>query len=106
MYICIFFSSLLNIISAYPFSMFLAGEFLEFLSTHPSVVPAEEINYFDNKDNSYYFGHEWYLSKMPLSTANQITIEGSSKYFVDEQVLMFCEMSLNRNSETIVLALN
>ena len=69
-------------------------------------MPAEEINYFDNKDNSYYFGHEWYLSKMPLSTGNQITIEGSSKYFVDEQVLMFCEMSLNRNSETIVLALN
>ena len=54
-------------------------------------MPAVEINYFNNKDNKYYFGSEWYLSKMPLSTANQITIEGSSKYFVDEQVFMFCE---------------
>ncbi len=60
--------------------------FLKFLCIHTDIVRAsDEVNFFD-RDNKYNIGPDWYLSKMPLIRSNQIAIEGTPQYFVDEKV--------------------
>ena len=59
---------------------------LEMLNLHPSVcmVPVE-VHFFDKSDN-YQKGLEWYRSQMPLSRADQLTVEKSPSYFVTPEV--------------------
>lgn len=59
---------------------------LEFLDLHPYVAAADdEVHFFDNNAN-YKQGLEWYRTKMPFSTPQQVTIEKSPAYFITEDV--------------------
>ena len=57
---------------------------LQFLSLHPQIqIAKKEIHFFDNEDN-YRKGLDWYRRQMPYSFPNQITIEKTPNYFIDE----------------------
>lgn len=59
---------------------------LEMLYLHPRVQRAVgEVHFFD-RDENYARGLEWYRQQMPLSYANQVTIEKSPSYFVTPEV--------------------
>ena len=59
---------------------------LEFLDLHPGVqAQKQEMHFFDNDDN-YARGIEWYRKKMPWSYSDQITIEKTPAYFVEDSV--------------------
>ena len=55
---------------------------LSYLSLHSKirVTEQDEIHYFD-MNNNYYLGNDWYLSKMPCTRPDQITIEKTPAYF-------------------------
>ncbi|XP_078000534.1 heparan sulfate glucosamine 3-O-sulfotransferase 1-like [Glandiceps talaboti] len=56
------------------------GALTAFLSYHPSVAMTRgEVHYFDN---NYSKGIHWYLQKMPVSTPDQLVIEGTPKYLI------------------------
>jgi Sulfotransferase domain len=58
---------------------------LEMLNLHPRIQKASgEVHFFDRDDN-YRRGLEFYRSKMPESTEQQITIEKSPSYFVTSE---------------------
>ena len=58
----------------------------DMLKSHPGVKSAiGEVHFFDREEN-YKKGLEWYMSKMPLTTQNQIAIEKSPSYFVTPDV--------------------
>ena len=59
---------------------------LEFMNIHPNIQAAHsEIHYFDNDEN-YNRGLDWYRKRMPYSYSDQITIEKSPSYFVEDGV--------------------
>ncbi|XP_022646517.1 uncharacterized protein LOC111244112 isoform X1 [Varroa destructor] len=59
---------------------------LEFLNLHPAIEKAtDEVHFFDD-DSKYRLGLDWYRTRMPSSTAEQITIEKSPAYFVTDRV--------------------
>ncbi len=58
---------------------------LEFLNLHPGVqAQKREMHFFDDDDN-YSLGLEWYRKKMPYSFPDQITIEKTPAYFIEEK---------------------
>ena len=59
---------------------------LEFLDLHPAIqAQKQEMHFFDNDDN-YAKGIEWYRKKMPWSYSDQVTIEKTPAYFVEDSV--------------------
>ncbi len=59
---------------------------LEFLNMHPGVqAQKREMHFFDDDDN-YSLGIDWYRKRMPYSFPDQITIEKTPAYFVEEKV--------------------
>ena len=59
---------------------------LEFLNLHPQIAAAKpEMHFFDDDDN-YTRGIEWYRSRMPWSSPEQLTIEKTPAYFNEEVV--------------------
>ncbi|XP_003745786.2 heparan sulfate glucosamine 3-O-sulfotransferase 5 [Galendromus occidentalis] len=59
---------------------------LEFLNLHPGIEKAtDEVHFFDD-DTKYRMGLDWYRTRMPPSTSEQITIEKSPAYFVTDRV--------------------
>ena len=58
---------------------------LEFLNMHPGIqAQKREMHFFDDEDN-YSLGIEWYRKKMPYSFPDQITIEKTPAYFIEEK---------------------
>jgi [heparan sulfate]-glucosamine 3-sulfotransferase 5 len=58
---------------------------LEFLNLHPAIqAQKKEMHFFDHDDN-FSFGLEWYRKKMPYSFPQQVTIEKTPGYFVEEK---------------------
>ena len=56
------------------------------LDLHPQIQAARgEVHFFDRTEN-YAKGIKWYLSRMPLTDDNQLTIEKSPSYFVTPNV--------------------
>ena len=53
---------------------------LEFIGVHPNVVIASKEIYFFSRN--YKKGLPWYMSQMPLSNEQQITIEKTPTYFI------------------------
>jgi hypothetical protein len=75
---------------------------IEFLSVHPQVsVSHREIDYFSNLEN-YKKGIKWYREQMPVSNQNQITIEKTPAYLVDENAAERV-FQLNPNMKLIVI---
>ncbi|XP_013396027.1 LOW QUALITY PROTEIN: heparan sulfate glucosamine 3-O-sulfotransferase 1-like [Lingula anatina] len=59
---------------------------LNFLDLHPDIQTAgREMHFFDEPDR-YKLGLNWYRKRMPFSFRNQITIEKTPAYFVEEHV--------------------
>ncbi len=59
---------------------------LEFLNLHPNIqAEKKEMHFFDD-DTKYVSGLEWYRKKMPYTYGDQITIEKTPAYFVEELV--------------------
>ena len=59
---------------------------LEFLNLHPSIqAEKREMHFFDDDDN-YNKGLDWYRKRMPFSFSDQITVEKTPAYFVEESV--------------------
>ena len=59
---------------------------LEFLNLHPSIqAQRKEMHFFDD-DDCYGYGLEWYRKKMPYSFPDQIVIEKTPSYFVEDSV--------------------
>ena len=57
---------------------------LVFLRVHPDIQACnKEVHFFDK---NYQKGIQWYKRRMPRSYPNQITLEKSPRYFVDEHV--------------------
>ncbi len=57
---------------------------IEFLNLHPRVqAQKREMHFFDHDEN-YSLGLEWYRKKMPYSFPDQVTIEKTPGYFVEE----------------------
>lgn len=59
---------------------------LTMLNSHPDVVTARgEVHFFD-RNESFEQGVDWYIDRMPLSTARQTTVEKSPSYFITPYV--------------------
>ncbi|XP_078364351.1 heparan sulfate glucosamine 3-O-sulfotransferase 1-like [Oculina patagonica] len=57
---------------------------IDSISRHPDVrACTREVHFFDRQEN-YQLGLNWYMSQMPLSLHNQITIEKTPAYFVTD----------------------
>jgi hypothetical protein len=55
---------------------------ISMLDAHPDVKAAKgEVHFFD-RDESYEKGLNWYLEKMPMTFAKEISIEKSPSYFI------------------------
>lgn len=59
---------------------------LQFLNLHPSIRTANREMHFFDDEGLYDLGLEWYRKKMPYSYPDQITIEKTPAYFVQDIV--------------------
>lgn len=59
---------------------------LRFMNLHPGIqIAGAEIHFFDIDDN-YSLSYDWYRKKMPYSFSDQITVEKTPAYFVEDAV--------------------
>lgn len=75
---------------------------IEFIGAHPNVEIAQGEAKFFNRNDNYYKGYEHYLKKMPLSCANQITVEKSPEYFYS-RVAPYRIYKMNHSIKLIII---
>lgn len=59
---------------------------LEFLNLHPAILAGKQEMHFFDDDRKYSLGLDWYRKRMRYSLPEQITVEKTPAYFVDERV--------------------
>lgn len=59
---------------------------LEFLNLHPAILAGKQEMHFFDDDRKYALGLNWYRKRMRHSLPEQITVEKTPAYFVDERV--------------------
>ena len=78
---------------------------LDMLKMHPQIAAAKyEIHFFDD-DINYEKGNSWYLKKLTASFPDQMTIEKTPRYFVEENVPARMK-ELNKDMKMILIVRN
>ena len=56
-----------------------------FIGEHPRVAACTKEQHFFSQNENYMKGVDWYLSQMPFSNEDQITLEKTPAYFADDK---------------------